>query len=202
MRCTVDISSPWRKLHAKIASDKSSITKMNGEKTRWWRKNLFFFLKTKTSTVEPLISSSSRDPVFIPLRDTARWTCAFVRFPTAGVCACVPSHFLSRLFRFSFLFVFLFASPVKAALFSLVMLCFDLRFCKKNFRLDQKLIVWYLFRLKKRIKKPLKKISKGSPLCLRFWENFKKKWSKGGVLAFSPPGFVKCATRCNEICFL
>ena len=47
-------------------------------------------------TVEPLISSSSRDPVSIHLRDTARWTCVFyslarwtcvfVRFFTAGVC--------------------------------------------------------------------------------------------------------------------
>ena len=70
-------------------------------------------------TGEPLKSSSSRDPISIPLRDTARWTCAFVRFSTAGVCAFVSSHFLSRLFRFTFLFAFLFVSPVKAAWFPL-----------------------------------------------------------------------------------
>ena len=46
-------------------------------------------------TVEPLISSSSRDPVFIHLRDTAKWTCVFVRFFTAGVCIFASSRFLS-----------------------------------------------------------------------------------------------------------
>ena len=46
-------------------------------------------------TVEPLVSWSSRDPVFFHLRDTARWTCVFVGFFTAGVCTLVSSHFLS-----------------------------------------------------------------------------------------------------------
>ena len=41
---------------------------------------------SKVVTVKPLVSSSSRDPISIHLRDTARWTCVFVRFFTAGMC--------------------------------------------------------------------------------------------------------------------
>ena len=132
------------------------------------------------------------------------------------VCMCLFSFSFSS-FSFQFSIRVLVCVSGESCLVSPVMLCFDLRFYKRNFRLDQKLIVWYLFRLKKRIKKLPQKISKGSPFAhvfrkklskgppfaYVFRKNFKKNYQGGGgVLAFSPPGFVKCATRCNEICFL